>query len=70
MARKGHKKGHKKTGKPKVPPSASARTQPWQGRTRANVSEPGQQIRVEEALRAWRLSEAKQRNVPPKLCIA
>jgi superfamily II DNA helicase RecQ len=28
------------------------------------VSEPKLQVRVEEALRAWRLSEAKHRNIP------
>jgi DNA topoisomerase-3 len=58
------RKRQKKAGKPKASRSASVRTQSRQAGTRADVSEPKPQVRVEEALRVWRLSEAKHRNIP------
>jgi superfamily II DNA helicase RecQ len=58
------RKRQKKAGKPKASRSASVRTQSRQAGTRTDVSQPKPQVRVEEALRAWRLSEAKHRNIP------
>jgi superfamily II DNA helicase RecQ len=58
------RKQKKNSGKSKASPGATARTQPGQARTGAAVSEPPPQIRLEHALRAWRLSEAKHRKIP------
>jgi DNA topoisomerase-3 len=58
------RKQKKNSGKSKASPGATARTQPGQARTGAAVSEPAPQIRLEHALRAWRLSEAKHRKIP------
>jgi len=54
----------KKPGKSKGSQISTARTQSGKGNTRAVASEPESQIGVEQVLRAWRLSEAKRRNIP------
>lgn len=54
----------KKSGKSMGSQSSTARPQSGKGKTRAAASEPGSQIGIEQALRTWRLSEAKRRNVP------
>jgi DNA topoisomerase-3 len=48
--------------KSKASSRARARTQSGQARTGAALPEP--QIRIEQTLRAWRLSEAKHRKIP------
>jgi DNA topoisomerase-3 len=54
----------KKSGESKGPKSASARKQAGKAKTGTAVSVSERQIRVEQALRTWRLNEAKRRKVP------
>jgi DNA topoisomerase-3 len=56
------RKRMKNSSKSKASPRATARTQSGQARTGAAVPEP--KIRIEQALRAWRLSEARHRKIP------
>jgi DNA topoisomerase III len=56
------RKRKKNSSKSKSSSVATARTQSAQAITGAAVSEP--KIRVEQALRAWRLSEARHRKIP------
>jgi DNA topoisomerase-3 len=56
------RKRKKPPGKTTVSPRVTARTR--SGQAGARVSEPKAEIRIEQALRAWRLSEAKRRNIP------
>jgi len=56
------RKRKKNSSKSKASPAATARTQSGQARTGAAVPEP--KIRIEQALRAWRLSEARHRKIP------
>jgi DNA topoisomerase III len=58
------RKLRKNSVKSKVSASATARTRSGQADTGAVVSEPKAQISIEQALRAWRLSEAKRRKIP------
>jgi superfamily II DNA helicase RecQ len=58
------RKRKKSSVKSKASPAAIARTQSGQAKKGAAVFEPGRQITVEQALRTWRLTEAKHRNVP------
>ena len=58
------RKPKKKSGKTQVSPSASGRTRSVQAKKRPGVSDSEPQVRVEQALRTWRLSEAKRRNIP------
>jgi superfamily II DNA helicase RecQ len=54
----------KKSGMSKRSPAATALTQSGKTGKAASVSRSGEQIRIEQALRAWRLIEAKRRKVP------
>jgi DNA topoisomerase III len=56
------RKRKKNSSKSKLSPRATVRTQPGQARTGAAVPEP--KIHIEQALRAWRLSEAMHRKIP------
>ncbi|MDR5730124.1 MAG: DNA topoisomerase 3 [Terriglobia bacterium] len=56
------RKRKKPPGKTTVSPRVTARTRSRQAGAR--VSEPKAEIRIEQALRAWRLSEAKRRDIP------
>jgi DNA topoisomerase III len=56
------RKRKKNSSKSKASPRATARTQSAQARTGAAVPEP--KIRIEQALRVWRLNEAKLRKIP------
>jgi len=58
------RKRKKNSSKTKVSSGATAGTQSGQARTGAAVSELEPQIRIEQALRAWRLNEAKHRKIP------
>ena len=58
------RKRKKSSSKSKASPIATARTQSGQARTGAAVSEREPQIRIEQALRAWRLNEARHRKIP------
>ena len=58
------RKRKKTSGKSKASPRTTARKQSGQAKIETGVSEPKAQIRIEQALRAWRLSEAKRRNIP------
>jgi DNA topoisomerase-3 len=58
------RKRKKNSSKSKASPKATARTQSGQADTGVAVSEPEPQIPIEQALRAWRLSEAKHRKIP------
>jgi DNA topoisomerase III len=57
-------KRQKKSGESKASPSTAGRTQPWPAKTKTVASEPEKENRIEQALRTWRLSEAKRRNIP------
>jgi len=55
----------KRQGKTSTPnASPTGRTQSRPTRTRTAPSAPEKETRIEQALRAWRLSEAERRNVP------
>ena len=54
----------KKTGKPKVAAKPSPRNASKARKTVAAVNESQIDTRIEQALRAWRLSEAKRRKIP------
>ena len=56
------RKRKKNSSKSKASSGATARTQSGQARTGAAV--PERKIRIEQALRAWRLSEATHRKIP------
>ncbi len=56
------RKGKKNSSKSKASPRATGRTQSGQARTGADVPEP--KIHIEQALRAWRLIEARHRKIP------
>jgi superfamily II DNA helicase RecQ len=58
------RKRKKTSGKSKASPRTAARKQSRQAKEGTRVSEPKAQIRIEQALRAWRLSEAKHRKIP------
>jgi DNA topoisomerase-3 len=58
------RKRKKNSSKSKGSPRATARAQSRQADTGAAGSERQPQIRIEQALRAWRLSEAKHRKIP------
>ena len=58
------RKRKKNSSKSKASSGATARTQSGQARTGAAVSEREPQIRIEQALRAWRLNEARHRKIP------
>jgi len=58
------RKRRKNSSKSKASPRATDRTQPGQADTGAAVSEREPRIRIEQALRVWRLSEAKRRKIP------
>jgi superfamily II DNA helicase RecQ len=58
------RKRKKISSKSKASPRTTARTQSRQADTRAAGSERQPQIRIEQVLRAWRLSEAKHRKIP------
>jgi DNA topoisomerase-3 len=58
------RKRKKTSGKSKAAPRTTARMQSGQAKIGTGVSEPNAQIRIEQALRAWRLSEAKRKNIP------
>ena len=57
-------KRKKKSKKPKASPKSASQMQPVQARTGAGASNAKSQTSVEQALRGWRLSEAKHRNIP------
>jgi len=56
------RKRQKKSSKSNASPTG--RTQARPTRTRTAASAPEKETRIEQALRAWRLSEAKARNIP------
>jgi superfamily II DNA helicase RecQ len=56
------RKRKKPPGKTAVSPRVTSRTR--SGQAGARVPEPKAEIRIEQALRAWRLSEARRRNIP------
>jgi superfamily II DNA helicase RecQ len=58
------RKRKKNSSKSKASPRATARTQSRQADTGAARSDRQPQISIEQALRAWRLSEAKHRKIP------
>ena len=58
------RKRQKKSSKSNASPNTTGRTQSRPPRTRTTASEPEKETRIEQALRAWRLSEAKRRNIP------
>jgi superfamily II DNA helicase RecQ len=58
------RKRKKTPGKSKASPRTAAGKQSRQAKEGTRVSEPKAQIRIEQALRAWRLSEAKHRKIP------
>jgi DNA topoisomerase-3 len=58
------RKRSKKSGKPKGSPRVTARTRSAKTQPVVSASGVEQQVRVEQALRTWRLSEAKRRKVP------
>ena len=58
------RKPKKKFGKTQVSPSASGRTRSRSDEKGLAASESERQVGVEQALRTWRLSEAKRRNIP------
>jgi DNA topoisomerase-3 len=58
------RKRKKNSSKSKASPRATARTQSRQADTGATRPERQPQLRIEQALRAWRLSEAKHRKIP------
>ena len=57
-------KRKKKSGKSRTSPKAASRIQPVQTGTGAGASDAKSQTSVEQALRSWRLSEARHRNIP------
>jgi superfamily II DNA helicase RecQ len=57
-------KRKKKSRKSKASPKAASQIQPVQAGTGAGASDAKSQTSVEQALRSWRLSEAKHRNIP------
>jgi superfamily II DNA helicase RecQ len=57
-------KRKKKSRKSRTSPKAAPRIQPVQAGTGAGASGAKSQTSVEQALRSWRLSEAKHRNIP------
>src|SRR5260370_8316613 len=59
------RKRQKKSSKSNASPNTTGRTQSRPPRTRTTASEPEKETRIEQALRAWRLSEAERRNIPP-----
>ncbi len=58
------RKPKKKSGKTQVFPSASGRTRSRSDKKGLAASDSEPQVGVEQALRTWRLSEAKRRNIP------
>jgi superfamily II DNA helicase RecQ len=54
----------KKAKKPEPHSKAAARTRPGPAKTNSAIPESERQGHVEQALRSWRLNEAKRRNVP------
>ena len=58
------RKRKKNSSKSKASSGATARTQSGQARTGAGVPEREPKIRIEQALRAWRLSEARHSKIP------
>jgi DNA topoisomerase III len=58
------RKRKKNSNKSKASPRATARSQSGRPDTGAAVSELKPQIRIEQALRSWRLNEAKHRKIP------
>jgi superfamily II DNA helicase RecQ len=57
-------KRKKKSRKSRISPQAASRIQPVQMGTGAGASDAKSQTSVEQALRSWRLSEARHRNIP------
>jgi superfamily II DNA helicase RecQ len=57
-------KRKKKSRKSRTSPKAASRIQPAQAGTGAGASDAKSQTSVEQALRNWRLSEARHRNIP------
>jgi superfamily II DNA helicase RecQ len=58
------RKRQKKSRKSTASPNTTDRIQSRPPRTRTTASGPEKETRIEQALRAWRLSEAKRTNIP------